>query len=417
MLLHLYTWLRLAIHVLSLYLWYGKATPFYTKALQKLRDTNILFTKIFQSLANTKSLELDPHLRPHLQKYTTNTSYTENEINYETLHQIEREYGVQIDRNVINSGMIALVFKGTDSSGNPIIVKLKRNNIVAILRNGCASVLAFYKIVSYFYPRNIYVRILRPFIENIDDIIEQCDFNKEIANLRQAKADFADLEFVQIPTVYNKGSTEIEYILMECIDGTHLLPPTTTEQQRINYMEQFCIFHIYALLSNAIQHTDLHSGNIMFTKTGIAIIDYGMAIQADDNMHEVILSICEIIRDDPPLHEIDFIDTFQYVFDPPLSRATIPPELVRKVEDNIISIVYPMLSQIDIDELNVTDNVLQLSACLKRDLVINMVVYKILLGFSMMSAGAVILGTNYPRDIGMQIERNALTKAYERLIS
>lgn len=413
MFLQLFTWLRLAIHIGFLYLWFGKGPVFYSRALQLLRNNNILFTKIFQSLANSNPVRLNPDLRTQLQKYTANTSYTEDEINYETLDKIERTHGVQIDRHVINSGMIALVFKGTDSSGNPVIVKLRRNSIVEQLRIGCTSVATLYKWASRLKPKNIYIRILRPFIRNIGDIIEQCNFSKEIRNLRQAKEDFAPLDFIQIPTVYNTDDTDdTDYILMEYIDGVHTLPASTTEEERARYMEKYATFASYMFLFNAIQHTDLHNGNILFTPTGLGIIDYGMAIQPSDEIHEIILNICNIIRGNQQLHEIDFIDTFKELFDPPLVKSEMPPEIRRKVEDICISIAQPMIEVLDLDELNVTDNLDKLSVHLQREIVLNRYVYKIILGFSMMSAKSIIMGADYPTEKMLEIEKRGLRTAY-----
>lgn len=413
-LLHLYTWTKLVATLLWLYIWQGRL--FYNKALQTLRNNNILFTKVFQSLANSNSVHVDPELRAELQHYTTNTSYTESEINYECLDTIEAEYGIQIDRRVINSGMIALVFKGTDASGDLVIIKLKRRGIVGQLKQGCESVGMFYRCFSYLYPRNLYVRILRPFIQNIDDIIEQCDFAKEIANLRQAKEDFAPLAFIQIPTVYNHSSDDTEYIVMEYIDGTHTLPPHTSEEKRFEYMEQFGIFASYAFLYNAIQHTDLHGGNILFTPTGLGIIDYGMAIQVSEEIHEILLSIAAIVRDQPPLHEIDWIETFKDIFSPPLVKSEI--EDLPAVEDMCIAIAEPLLTNIDLDELNVTDRVATLSGLLKRETTLNHYIYKIILGFSMMNAKVMILGPNYPNyQKLLDVERKSLRKAYALIMN
>jgi len=412
MFMQLYTWFRLAIQISSYYMWYGKSPIFYDKTLQLLRNNNILFTKIFQSLANSNTVQVTPDLRIHLQKYTANTSYAESEINYELLDKIEAEHHVQIDRRVINSGMIALVFKGTDASGNAVVVKLRRRDIIKELEKGCASVLVAYKWTAYFYPTSIYVRILRPFIINISDIIDQCNFSKEITNLIKAKEDFEELNFIHIPTVYNKGSSDTEYILMEFIEGTHLLPPTTAEEVRIDYMEKFGTFTTYAFLCNAVQHTDLHSGNIIFTPNGIGIIDYGMAVQPSDEVHDITLSIAGLMRDRPPLHEVDFIETFKDVFDPPLVKAEIPPDALREAEDICIAIAQPLIEAMDMDELNVTDNLSRLSGCLKREINLNRTIYKIILGFSMMGAKNIIMGQDYPPDKLLKIEKRALHRAY-----
>lgn len=412
MFLQLLLWLRLATQIAALYLWYGKSIPFYNRLLQLLRNDNILFTKIFQSLANSNGYHLNPDLRSQLQHYTANTSYTESEINYELLDEIEHTYNVQIDRRVINSGMIALVFKGVAANGDPVIVKLKRNNIAEQLKRGCDSVLFLYRCVSRFAPRNIYVRILKPFIINIGDIAEQCDFDKEIANLHQAKIDFEPLPFIHIPTVHNTASESSDFILMDYIDGTHVLPPSTTEEERAAYMEKFTIFTSYAFLFNAIHHTDLHSGNIIFTGDGIGIVDYGMATQPSDEIHEIALSICEIIRDRPPFHEIDFIATFKGIFDPPLNKDEMTTDIIREVEDICISIAQPFLENMDVDELRITDNLMRLSACLKKEIVLNKSIYKIILGFSMMGTKVSIVGRDYPPKKLREIETRGLRAAY-----
>jgi len=316
---------------------------------------------------------------------------------------------------VINSGMIAIVFKGTDASGNSVIVKLRRRDIVKQLEKGCASVLAAYNWAKYYWPRNLYIRILRPFILNISDIIDQCDFSREIRNLRQAKEDFEPLEFIHIPAVYN-NQIDTEYILMEFIEGSHTLPEATPESVREEYMVNFGTFTTYAFLFNAIQHTDLHNGNFIFTPTGFGIIDYGMAHQATDEVHENVLSIASALKNDTPIHEIDFIETIKYMFDPPLNKDEISLSNQQLVEDICISITVPLRDAMDLDELNLTDNLDRLSAVLNREIVMNKFVYKIMLAFSMMSAKTIIMGPNYPMDKIIKIEKRSLRRAYEMIM-
>jgi tRNA A-37 threonylcarbamoyl transferase component Bud32 len=407
---HVYTWAKLLSYISGLYLWYGRTPIFYKKTLQLLRNENILFTKIFQSLANSSNFHASPELKHQFQLYAANTSYSDSEIDYECLDKIEQDYTLQLDRRVINSGMIALVFKGYDASGTPIIIKLKRKNITQHLQKGCDSIALFYNYAAWYAPQNIYVRILKPFITNISDIVEQCNFTQEIANMKRAKEDYEPLTFIQIPTVYNKSPAETEYIVMECIEGTHVLPPNTSEEVRLDYMEKFGTFTTYGFLYNAIQHTDLHSGNILFTPTGLGVIDFGMTIQVSDEIHDILLAVGEIIKNQPPLHEIDFIDTFKELFAPPLIKADIKNP--QKVEDIIISIAQPLIEAIEFDELNITDNLSVLSEHLGREIVLNRDVYKILLGLSMMTGKVTILGPHYPNAKLMDIERRALRNAY-----
>ena len=266
---HICTWLTLVTRLSWLYLWHrSDRTAFYDNALQLLRQNNILFTKVFQSLTNSSHLDLDTELRTRLRSYTTNVSYREDEINHECIDQIETTHNVRIERRVVNSGMIALVFRGERvDTGEPVILKLKRRDIDLHPRNGCEAMQIAYRIAAYMYPQNIFIRVLRAFIENLDDILEQCDFSNEITNTREAKEDFADLAFVKIPTVYNDPEEGVEYILMEYIVGSHTMPANKTQAERLQYLHQLCVFNSFGLISNSMQHTDLHSGNILFTDT------------------------------------------------------------------------------------------------------------------------------------------------------
>jgi hypothetical protein len=202
---HLCTWFGLTSRVLGYYFWYylaGYRASFYERTLRLLRNHNILFTKIFQSLANSPSLELGPELRTELAVYNSTVGYTENEIDYAAIDSIEATYDIRIDRRPINSGMIALVFQGTRNNNNEsVILNLKRRTIDDQLRRGCKSVAFLYNQVAYWSPRNLYVRVLRPFIRNIGDIIEQCDFGHEIQNMVDAREDYL-IEYLILKNEY-----------------------------------------------------------------------------------------------------------------------------------------------------------------------------------------------------------------------
>lgn len=421
---HLLTWLSLGTRTLGYYLWFHlllqDKVAFYERTLQLLRNQNILFTKVFQSLTNSCSLSLDPILRNSLSRYTTNVSYTEDEIDHTAIDEVEKNYDVRIDRRVINSGMIALVFHGTNSSGEPVILKLKRRDIDSQIRRGCESTRYMYDVVAYWYPRNTIVRVLRPFIENIDDIIEQCDFDREIQNMLAAAEDYAELSFIQIPSVHNHSSENQEnqkkqsktnYILMDRIEGSHTMPSHKTEADRLHYLYQFCLFNSFGMLSNAIQHTDLHTGNVLFTDTGLGIIDFGMALRVSDTTHEIVLSIADIVRDGSRVSDMDYAETFKHLFVPVLTREEITdPVEFRNVCE---AVMLPLTDNVVIDELNIQDRLEQLSTVLKREIHMNREFYKMLLSMTMMGCVRSTMGPDYQnKDKIHEIETRAINAAF-----
>jgi hypothetical protein len=306
--------------------------------------------------------------------------------------------------------MIALVFYGEKADNQRVVIKLKRRGIATRLTNDCESLCALYGFASWIAPRNIFIRLLKPFIQNLGDIVAQCDFHREIANLRQAREDFAPLDFIQIPEVYNTSGIT-DYIVMEYIAGTHVLPTDTMMDIRLDYMEKFTTFMAYSYLFNAIQNTDLHAGNIIFTPAGFGIIDYGMAIQLSDEMHDVVLSIAGTIKGDTPLHEIDFIDTFKHIFSPPLDPDEITDRAA--VENLCIAISQPLLDAVDLDELNIMDNLDKLAVHLRRPIALHADCYKTILSISMMGQKIAILGPDYNNAAELRaIEIRALKRAF-----
>lgn len=398
------------------YVRHQKAT-FYRKTLHCLRQENILFTKIFQSLANNSNLDLDADLRAELRPYTTNASYTEDEIDYDAIDAVEETYSVHLDRHVANSGMIALIFNGTDSSGNPVVLKLKRADIYNRLREGCENVGAFYRWAAYWWPRHFIVRALRPFFLNLDDILEQCDFGREIQNMTEAREDYADLGFVRIPVPRNRLTDDTDYILMDRIEGSHTVSAETSEEDRLVMLFKFCLFVSFGYVSNAIQHIDLHAGNVLFMPNGdLGVIDFGLAFRFTDDEHETLLSLGELLRGRQALDDIDIIDVFKNIFLPPLSTDNITnPD---QFADVCRSILRPIMDYVDADELNLLDSIDRLGVLMDRDMVMAPHFYKIILGMISMGQLYSIMGRTYEdREMLREIEVRAINAAFVKVFS
>lgn len=409
------SWSVVILRVSAVYLLHGcrRNSAFYHDTLRILRSHNLLFTKIFQSLANSTALQLPPDLRRELTTFTANCPYTLDEIDYECMGSVASQHDIQFDPRPKQAGMIALIFHGVQrGSGRHVILKLKRKNIEGRLREACQSIRSLYDLLSHWFPDHILIRILHPFMENLEDILDQCDFAREIRNLRQAREDFADLECVRIPEVLGgQGNSEDDcgpqHILMTCLHGTHTLGSTATKEDRLRYFEYFCRFMCYGFIFNCLQHTDLHAGNILFMEDGIGILDFGMAFQPSETVHDMMLSVMMILFDERPFYEIDFIETFKELVVPPLVPAEIRD--VAAVENLCITIATPLLSSIEMDELNVLDTVQRMSALIGRPLVLHRDLYKLLLGMAMMGNNKTILGPEFsdPRAV-LAIEKKVL---------
>ena len=107
-------------------------TKFIHQITHRLASINILYVKIFQSIALNNSL-IDEYTNNQLLKFTDNAPWCSDDIRYNKLIELESKYNLKIINgyeNPINSGMISLVYKAYDrSNGQLVIIKMKRNNI------------------------------------------------------------------------------------------------------------------------------------------------------------------------------------------------------------------------------------------------------------------------------------------------
>ena len=284
-----------------------------------LTQSNVLFIKLFQSLSANKSVS--PHLLTLFRKNTNSSEYYQSDIDYILIEQIREKYDIVIDDLVpINSGMIAIVFKGQTKEGKELVIKIKRKDIAARLERGYKQFVLWYqvaKVITYPLQANDFLESIASFIESKDYIMTQCDFNNEIDVMRTTKevvGDFSenntisDMDKIIIPDVYNLEGDD-EFIIMDHLSGTTCF--VVDEDQKQQYVRLLLKF---ALCSNYLfryMHTDLHPGNLICMKDKgtlkLGIIDFGMSLNIGDSNIKLALSrVSDILLNSNDKHK-DFI--------------------------------------------------------------------------------------------------------------
>ena len=261
--------------------------------LLKLTQTNVLFIKLFQSLSANKSVS--PHMLALFRKNTNSSEYYQSDIDHKLIVRIREKYDIIIENLVpINSGMIAIVFKGHTKEGKELVSRLER---------GYRQFVFWYKvakIVTYPLQANDFLESIASFIESKDYIMTQCDFNNEIEVMRTTKeeiGDFSenntisDLDKIIIPDVYNLEGDD-DFIIMDYLSGSTCF--VVDENQKQQYVRLLLKF---ALCSNYLfryMHTDLHPGNLICMNHDgtlkLGIIDFGMSLNIGDSNIKMALS-------------------------------------------------------------------------------------------------------------------------------
>ena len=310
---------NLLLNTCSFIIGYVSYDDYIGLVLLNLTKSNVLFIKLFQSLSANKSVS--PHLLTLFRKNTNSSEYYQSDIDYVLIEHIREKYDIVIDDLVpINSGMIAIVFKGQTKEGKELVIKIKRKDISERLERGYKQFVYLYhvaKIITYPMQANDFLESIASFIESKDYIMTQCDFNNEIEVMRTTKeevGDFSenntisDLDKIIIPDVYNLPGDD-EFIIMDHLSGTTCFEVDDNQKQQ--YVHLLLKF---ALCSNYLfryMHTDLHPGNLICMKDEgtlkLGIIDFGMSLNIGDSNIKVALSrVSDILLNSNDKHK-DFI--------------------------------------------------------------------------------------------------------------
>jgi predicted unusual protein kinase regulating ubiquinone biosynthesis (AarF/ABC1/UbiB family) len=282
---------------------------FVDRLTQRLARINILYVKIFQAFALNNSL-IDDKINNMLLKFTDNAPWTNQDIDYNTLFNLEDEEGIKFIDNLdqpINAGMISLVYRATKRTDNSnVIIKIKRKNIEQRLSDAIDNLLFVVYILSFFPIFQKY-QLSEVVNKNIDIIRHQVKFNEEVQNILKIKNNCKNLKYVIIPNVFKEITDKYSnVILMEKIDGVPI--HKVKEEDYEGFAKQVLKFGFVTSFLHGVTHGDLHSGNILFIKDEyepkykhkIGVLDFGIIFDVESSYKNVMFEIITEIFNNPP---------------------------------------------------------------------------------------------------------------------
>lgn len=276
----------------TLYCYYKNYTQFITNLAFKLSQKNILYVKVFQSIALNNNL-IDEQVNLVLTSYTDNVPYTNYDIDFHALHKCASDFNLKYYNNnayPINSGMISIVFRMIDSKTNKdIILKMRRKNIEEKLAEGI-DYLKFIMNILSFIPLFNSFEIPSVINKNIGIIMQQTNFAKEVSNIELMREKSKNLDYIRVPFVYREATEKYpNIILMEYIDGENIKDVDISDYEE--YAKLVIKFGFISVFYFGLSHGDLHSGNILFIKNDnltdapkyqLGIIDLGIMIEISE---------------------------------------------------------------------------------------------------------------------------------------
>jgi predicted unusual protein kinase regulating ubiquinone biosynthesis (AarF/ABC1/UbiB family) len=158
--------------------------------------------------------------------FTDKAPWDYSDTRFTELTNIRNEFHIDLDNGMyekpINSGMISLVFKGyykRKEECKKIVIKMKRNNIEAKLKEAIENLYFFVNIFNLI-PQFKKYQISEIIKKNISIIKDQTNFAKEVKNMVKIKENCKNLKYVVIPEVYQEITDKYpNFIVMEFIEG------------------------------------------------------------------------------------------------------------------------------------------------------------------------------------------------------
>jgi predicted unusual protein kinase regulating ubiquinone biosynthesis (AarF/ABC1/UbiB family) len=332
-----------------LYLIFQDYSSFVERLALELSSINILCVKIFQAFALNNSL-IDEKTNNKLIQFTDNAPWDFTDIDLQTLIEISKKYNLYLKARYevpINSGMISLVFKAyKEDCIQPVIIKMKRNNIDKKLNDAIDNLLFSIYLLSFIPIFNKY-QISEVVNKNIEIIRHQTNFLEEVDNMTLIKNNCKNLKYVKIPSANRKVTEEFpNCILMDYVEGIKINQILKEDYE--GFAKQVMKFGFVTSIVHGVTHGDLHGGNILFIKDKndekypykIGVIDFGIIYELESQYKGMVFEILTQMFDSPPRESaIKLLNSG--IIDPPNILQQIPKDDY----ENIIAFTAEILDE------------------------------------------------------------------------
>jgi ubiquinone biosynthesis protein len=199
------------------------------------------------------------------------------------------EMYLSIDEIPLGSASIGQVHRATTRDGDPVIIKVVKPGIPAILRRDAKLLALAGWVLELAFPRYGPKRIIREFSEYT---LREVDLRREADNAETFAANFADESGIVFPRIYREFSGE-RVLTMEFFDG-HRPDSKLVQAMSLEDRERLVDLGAEAIIrmiyKDGFFHADLHPGNLLVLpgpKAGF--IDLGMVGRMHDELRRTLL--------------------------------------------------------------------------------------------------------------------------------
>ncbi|PZU90488.1 MAG: ubiquinone biosynthesis protein [Chryseobacterium sp.] len=262
-------------------------------ALEELGPT---FVKLGQTFSNRDDL-LPAELIQELQKLQDRVDVVE--MNVEEI--LENEFNISVKEHFseiiskpLATASIAQVYKATLISGEDVILKIKKPDVLSVIEDDLLLIKDLIKLISNYSEIASKLNLKQAISTFEKSLLEEVSLVNERNNIKQFAVNFKNNKETYVPIVYDEFSNN-NVLCMEFIDGIKVTDKTELLNHNIDPVkisEVGLRLFVSQILDYGFFHADPHAGNILVKKDGkVVFIDFGAVGKIQPNDKEILESL------------------------------------------------------------------------------------------------------------------------------
>lgn len=223
----------------------------------------------------------------------------------EVLAQIEHELGgpsdeffESIDPQPLAAASIAQVHRARLKSGEDVVIKVRRPNIVVVVESDISALMALAGLAERHVPGSeLYdpVSVVREFARTIR---REMDFAREGHTIEKFRDNFSGTPWMFFPKVHWEQSSRA-ILTMEYVSGVKVSDSERLAGQGLDcklIARRGADSFLEMVLKHGFFHGDLHPGNVMILPDNvICLLDYGIVGRLDESLKTFLTDILSAI--------------------------------------------------------------------------------------------------------------------------
>lgn len=268
----------------------------YERIRLVLEELGPTFVKLGQTFSNREDL-LPPELIQELQKLQDRVEVVE--MNVEEI--LENEFNISVKEHFseiiskpLATASIAQVYKATLISGEEVILKIKKPDVLSVIEDDLLLIKDLVKLISNYSEIASKLNLKQAIATFEKSLLEEVSLVNERNNIKQFSLNFKNNKETYVPIVYDEFSNN-NVLCMEFIEGIKVTDKTELLNNNIDPIkisEVGLRLFVSQILDYGFFHADPHAGNILVKKDGrVVFIDFGAVGKIQPNDKEILESL------------------------------------------------------------------------------------------------------------------------------